>query len=185
VRWGGDGVNYGGPQGLDESVHPAVRHSHSTHDMAEPWRSEEDMRQLTASWQFQIDQGHDNTPIKHQGTGLDPSVRAIIAAMKKADAEQLQGGHGHDHSHDHDHDHEGGHSHEHSHDEAPAAREVINLDWGWSGRDTEDPEERTAPDAHNWGRKINWKDGNPMPAPIISSLPVRSRSRGRWDGDGM
>ena len=30
-----------------------------------------------------------------------------------------------------------------------------------------------------------WKEGDPIPAPILSSLPVRSRSRGRWDGDGM
>lgn len=184
VRWGGDGVNYS-PDGVIEEPHTPVRHSHSTHDMAEPWRTEEDMRQLTASWQFQIDQGQDNTPVKHQGSGTDPSVRAIIAAMKKADAEALQGGHSHDHSHDHDHDHGHDHAHDHAHDEETPARESINLDWGWAGRATEDPEERTAADAHNWGRRVNWKDGDPVPAPILSSLPVRSRSRGRWDGDGM
>ena len=76
------------------------------------------------------------------------------------------------------------HSHDHSHEEAPQ-REVIDLDWGWSGRDVEDPEERTASDSHVWGRRLNWKDGDPIPAPILSSLPVRSRSTGRWDGDGM
>lgn len=182
VRWGGDAVNYS-PDGVIEEPHPPVPHSHSTHDMAEPWRTEEDMRQMTASWQFQIDQGQQNSPVKHQGTGTDPSVRAIIAAMKRADAEQLQGGHGHDHDHDHDHDH--AHGEDHHHGEETPARESINLDWGWSGRKTEHPDERTGELAHNWGARVDWKDGDPVPAPIISSLPVRSRSRGRWDGDGM
>jgi len=140
------------------------------------------MRQMTASWQFQIDQGQQNTPIKHQGTGADPSILAIMKAM---DAANLQGGHGgHEHSHDHDHDHSHG-DHDHSHEPAEAAREVINLDWGWSGKAVEHRDERTGPHAHNWGTRVDWKDGDPIPAPIISSLPVRSRSRGRWDGDGM
>ncbi|WP_300678006.1 DUF4437 domain-containing protein [Nocardioides sp.] len=195
VRWGGDAVNYG-PNSVQEEPHPPIRHAHSTHDLAEPWRTEEDMRQMQASWQFQIDQGQDNTPVKHQGVGTDPSSRAITMAMMKAmDAAQLQGGHsdGHSHSHDHDHehghdhDHDHSHEHEHSHDETPAApaRELIDLDWGWSGRATEHPEDRTHRDAHNWGRPVTWKEGDPVPAPILSSLPVRSRSRGRWDGDGM
>lgn len=189
VRWGGDGVNYS-PDGVIEEPHAPVRHAHSTHDMAEPWRTEEDMRQMNAAWQFQIDQGQNNTPVKHQGTGNDPSIVAIMKAM---DAANLQGGHGddhghsHDHDHDHDHSHDEGHSHEHAHahDEKTAERESITLNWGWSGRDTEHPEDRTHADAHNWGRKVAWKDGDPVPAPILSSLPVRSRSRGRWDGDGM
>ncbi len=182
VRWGGDGVNYT-PQGVVEEPHTPARHSHSTHDMAEPWRTDEDMRQLTNAWQFQIDQGQNNTPVKHHGTGSDPS---ILAFMKAMDAANLQGGHGdagHSHDHDHDHSHdEAGHSHD---AEETPARESINLDWGWSGRDTEHPDERTNKHAHNWGTRVDWKDGDPVPAPIISSLPVRSRSRGRWDGDGM
>lgn len=185
VRWGGDAVNYG-PEGLEEHPHPARRWSTSSHEMAERTRTDEDIAMLTASWQFQIDQGQQDTPVKQHGTGDDA---AVIAMMKAMDAAQLQGGHGHDHSHDHSHEdgHEHTHSHEHTHehDEAAPAREVINLDWGWSGRDVEDPEERTAPDAHVWGRRLNWKDGDPIPAPILSSLPVRSRSTGRWDGDGM
>ncbi len=189
VRWGGDGVNYT-PTGLDEEPHPPTRWSSSTHDMATPWRSEEDMRLMTASWQFQIDQGQDNSPVKHQGSGLDPSRRAIIAAMKKADAVALQGGHedGHTHSHDHDHSHGDEHDHGHSHDEAAteeSARERIDLDWGWAGKAVEHRDERTGELAHNWGARVTWEDGDPIPAPIISSLPVRSRSRGRWDGDGM
>ncbi|WP_194289032.1 MULTISPECIES: DUF4437 domain-containing protein [unclassified Nocardioides] len=196
VRWGGDGVNYT-PEGLNEAPHEPARWSSSTHDLAEPWRSDEDMRQMTAAWQFQIDQGQNNTPVKHQGLGADPSILAIMKAM---DAANLQGGHGHDHEHGHDHSHDDEHGHdhshddehghdhehghEHSHDETPA-RETINLDWGWSGRDVEHPDERTGKFAHNWGTRVDWKDGDPIPAPIISSLPVRSRSRGRWDGDGM
>ena len=182
VRGGGEASN-DGAGGLGEHPNPARRWSMSSHDMGEPWRTEEDIRQLNGSLQFQLDQGHDGPAIKHHGTGTDASV---IAMMKAMDAAQLQGGHGHDHdhSHDHDHDHEHG-EHTHTHEDAPAEREVINLDWGWSGRDTEDPEDRTAADQHIWGRRLNWKDGDPIPAPILSSLPVRSRSTGRWDGDGM
>ena len=46
-------------------------------------------------------------------------------------------------------------------------------------------DERTDANAHNWGAGRVWTPGDPYPAPILSSLPVRSRSRGRWDGDGM
>lgn len=49
----------------------------------------------------------------------------------------------------------------------------------------EHPAERTDEQRHNWGAGRPWTPGDPIPAPILSSLPVRSRSRGRWDGDGM
>lgn len=39
--------------------------------------------------------------------------------------------------------------------------------------------------SHNWGEGMPWQQGDPIPTPILSTLPVRSRSRGRWDGDGM
>jgi hypothetical protein len=52
-------------------------------------------------------------------------------------------------------------------------------------RSLEHPDERTDARRHNWGAGRPWKPGDPTPAPIVSSLPVRSRSRGRWDGDGM
>lgn len=178
VRWGGEGVNYG-PNGLDESVHPAERWAHSSHDLAEPWRTPEELEILTASWQFQNDQGQlDKKPELH-GVGPDQSVLAIAKAL---DAARLQGGHG-----DHDHDHDGS-DHDHSHGEPghdEPGRESIDLDWNWSGRDTEHAAERTDEHAHNWGAGRKWQDGDPIPAPILSSMPVRSRSAGRWDGDGM
>ncbi|MBB3041549.1 hypothetical protein FHU40_001350 [Nocardioides soli] len=185
VRWGGEGVNYG-PNGLDDSPHPATRWAHSTHDLAQPWRTEEDLAHLTVSWQFQKDQGQFDDPVRPHGTGADPSLIAIAKAL---DAQNLQGGHGdhaHDHSHDHDHDHDHeGHDHAHESEDAGETREVIDLDWGWSGKDTEHAAERTDEHAHNWGAGRKWKQGDPIPAPILSSMPVRSRSRGRWDGDGM
>jgi hypothetical protein len=52
-------------------------------------------------------------------------------------------------------------------------------------RSLEHRDERTDEHRHNWGAGRAWKQGDPIPAPIVSSLPVRSRSRGRWDGDGM
>lgn len=57
--------------------------------------------------------------------------------------------------------------------------------WGADAASLEHPDERTDGDAHNWGAGRVWKPGDPIPAPILSSMPVRSRSRGRWDGDGM
>ena len=80
----------------------------------------------------------------------------LIAMAKALDAARLQGGHDHEH-----------------------------VDWGTDPARLEHPDERTDGHSHNWGAGRSWKEGDPIPAPIISSLPVRSRSRGRWDGDGM
>ena len=52
-------------------------------------------------------------------------------------------------------------------------------------RSLEHPDERSDAHSHNWGAGRPWKEGQPIPGPILSSLPVRSRSRGRWDADGM
>ena len=71
-----------------------------------------------------------------------------------------------------------GHAHDdHSHD--------VMAEWPAPSA-LEHPEERTDR-AHNWGTGRNYKQniGQETPVPIISTLPVRSRSRGRWDGDGM
>ena len=73
----------------------------------------------------------------------------------------------------HSHDHSDEHGHDHSHDEWPDPKTL------------EHPEERSDGAIHNWGAGRKWEPGMPIPAPIISTLPVRSRSRGRWDGDGM
>jgi hypothetical protein len=180
VRWGGEGVNYP----IDQDSYPA-RHSQSTHDLAQPWRTDEDVRQLQAAWQFQADQDAPNAEFHLHGLGTD---RSLIAMAKAMDAFNLQGGHGdgeahsHDHDHDHDHDAAGGHDHDHTHDGDHAH---LHADWGVDPRALEHPAERTDEQAHNWGAGRAWAEGDPIPAPIISSLPVRSRSRGRWDGDGM
>lgn len=170
VRWGGEGLNYGTPE--DERP---FRWSHSSHGLARPWRSERDAEQLQAAWQYQKEQGALDDPFFLHGLGPDKSAIAIAKAL---DAARLQGGHGggHDHAHDHAHDHE--HSHSHSH-------EQLALDWGAPREAVEHPAERTDDKSHNWGAGRVWKPGEPIPAPILSTLPVRSRSRGRWDGDGM
>jgi ABC-type Zn2+ transport system substrate-binding protein/surface adhesin len=94
---------------------------------------------------------------QQHGAGTDPSLIAT----------------GLDHDHDHDHDH----GHDHSHDVSSQWPDPATL---------EHPDERTDR-AHNWGTGRFYKPGTGqrIPVPIISSLPVRSRSRGRWDGDGM
>ena len=173
VRWGGEGVNYG-PEGLDESPHPAARWAHSTHEMATPWRTDEDMRQMTASWQFQKDQGQYDDPVRHHGDGPNPSAIAIAKAM---DALQPAGRAQRSRPPD-DHATTTTTRTHHTHEEP-------GLDWGWTGQATEHADERKDEHAHNWGAGRDWKKGDPIPAPILSSLPVRSRSRGRWDGDGM
>jgi hypothetical protein len=167
VRWGGEGLNYGTAA---EDGRP-FRWSHSSHGLAQPWRSERDLEMLRAAWQYQHEQGAPDDPFFLHGTGPDHSAIAIAKAL---DAARLQGGHGgvHDHAHDHDHSHE--------HGPAPVA-----LDWGAPREVIEHPAERTDEKAHNWGAGRVWRPGEPIPAPILSTLPVRSRSRGRWDGDGM
>ena len=158
VRWGGEAVNYG-PDGGRQ------RWSQSSHDLGRgpTWRTEADARDLQTSWQFQADQGQDDAPYTQHGQGADPSALAIAKAL---DAARLQGGHGHDH------DHEDGGDH-------------VHLDWGADAQSLEHPHERTDEHAHNWGSGRAWRKGDPIPAPILSSLPVRSRSRGRWDADGL
>lgn len=99
-------------------------------------------------------------------------------SMNQPDVDYVQHGTGPDKSlvalgltdeHGHTHDGDHGHSHE-----------------AWPDPKTlEHPDERTDEGAHNWGHGRKWEPGMPSPKPIISSLPVRSRSRGRWDGDGM
>lgn len=68
--------------------------------------------------------------------------------------------------------------------EAMGAGPDVTATWP-NPRDLEHPDERTDAHRHDWGAGRPWKEGEPIPAPILSSLPVRSRSRGRWDGDGM
>lgn len=163
LRWGGEAVNYG-PDGS------RMRWSQSSHDLGSgpTWRSERDLADLTTSTRFQQDQGIDDADYVQHGQGVDPSLVAIAKAI---DIAQLQGGHS-DHGHSHDHDH--GHDHD-----------VPSADWGADPATLEHADERTDGNAHNWGQGRMWKAGDPVPAPIISSIPVRSRSRGRWDGDGM
>ncbi len=175
VRWGGEAVNYGPDGGR-------MAWSRSSHDLAGPttWRSEQDLADLQTALKFQTDQGKPDAPYVQHGTGSD---RSLIELMKRLDAARLVGGHGdHDHDHgDHDHgDHDHG-DHGHAHDEVPS-----HSDLGWPDPATlEHPDERTDDHAHDYGAGRPWKDGDPIPAPILSSYPVRSRSRGRWDGDGM
>ena len=163
VRWGGEAVNYG-PEGGRMSW------SQSNGDLAggTTWRSEQDLKELQASWQFQRDQGEPDADYLQHGLAQDKS---LIALAKALDTARLQGGHSDDHTHDHgdDHVHVPGHE-----------------QLGWVDPSTlEHPDERTDDNRHNWGAGRVHDDGDPIPAPILSSLPVRSRSTGRWDGDGM
>jgi hypothetical protein len=180
VRWGGEAINYG-PGGT------RLRWSKSSHDHGEstPWRTAEDLAVLQEAWEYQRAQGEPDDVMVPHGSGTDKS---LIALAKALDTARLQGGHGeghsHDHGHDHGHDHEPSHGHDHGHD-GPAHPPIPDLDWGAEARSLEHADERTDAGKHNWGRGRMWKAGMPMPGPILSSMPVRSRSRGRWDGDGM
>jgi hypothetical protein len=165
VRWGGEAINWGPSDG------GRMRWSMSSHDMGvgSPGRSERDLADLRASVQYQRDQGEIDEDYVQHGTGTDKSLVAIAKAL---DAARLQGGHGHDHDHEHGHDHD----HEH---------EPVAADWGADPASLEHADERTDDLAHVWGAGRVWKKGDPIPAPILSSRPVRSRSAGRWNGDGM
>ncbi|MFG2245984.1 DUF4437 domain-containing protein [Spirillospora sp. NPDC048823] len=160
VRWGGEAINWGPGDGR-------LRWSTSTHDMGagSPGRSERDLADLRASVEYQREQWQIDEDYVQHGTGTDKSLIAIAKAL---DSARLQDGHGHDHEHEH------GHAH------AP-----VNADWGADPGSLEHPGDRTDDLAHVWGAGRSWKQGDPVPAPILSSRPVRSRSAGRWNGDGM
>lgn len=159
VRWGGEAVNYGPDEGR-------MRWSQSSHDLAAhpPRRSAKDIKELTESVEYQRSLGEPDAPYVPHGQGTDQSLIAIAKAM---DAANLQGGHGHTHDHDHDHDH------------------AIEADWGAEVASLEHADDRTDDHRHIWGQGRAWKKGQPIPAPILSSRPIRSRTTGRWDGDGM
>ncbi len=170
VRWGGEAVNYG-PEGS------RMLWSQSSSDLAggRTWRSERDLADLQTSVQFQWDAGADDQPYVQHGLGPD---RSLIEIAKALDAARLQGGH----TAPGDHAAEGDHGHAPDGSHIPATSAAL----GWPDPATlEHPDERTDALAHNWGAGRPWKSGDPIPAPIVSSLPVRSRSRGRWDGDGL
>ncbi|WP_165966114.1 DUF4437 domain-containing protein [Actinomadura sp. 7K534] len=162
VRWGGEAVNYG-PEG------GRMRWSMASHDLGRgtAGRSERDLKELQESVLYQREQGEGDDDYIQHGHGTDKSVLAMAKAL---DAARLQGGHGHD---DHTHDHD---THDHDH---------TALDWGTDPAALEHADERTDRLSHNWGAGRPWREGEPIPAPILSSLPVRSRSTGRWDADGM
>ena len=167
VRWGGEAVNYG-PQG------GRLTWSQSSHDLAgdQPWRTDDDLAHLQKSLHFQWEQGAEDAPFVPHGLGPDHSLLEIAKAL---DAARLAQGHGDAGMHTHDDGTSHSHDHEHTHEEL-----------GWPDpRTLEHPDERTDEQGHNWGAGRLWTEGDPMPAPILSSLPVRSRTAGRWDGDGM
>jgi hypothetical protein len=114
---------------------------------------------------------------EHDLKNLKDSVE-YQRSMNQPDVDYVQHGSGPDKSLvalgiDDEHGHSHGGDHGHSHEEWPDPKTL------------EHPDERTDEGAYNWGYGRKWEPGMPIPAPILSSLPVRSRSRGRWDGDGM
>jgi hypothetical protein len=159
VRWGGEAINYGEGDGM--------RWSQSSHDLAErpTRRSAQDLETLRRALQYQRELGANDDDYVPHGQGADASLKAIAKAL---DIARLQGGHTGERPHGHDQEHEG-----------------LAVDWGADPAVLEHRDERTDAHAYNRGRGRPWKEGDPIPGPIISSLPVRSRSRGRWDGDGM
>ncbi|HVL82200.1 MAG TPA: DUF4437 domain-containing protein [Actinomycetota bacterium] len=158
VRWGGEAVNYG-PNG------GRMVWSQSTHDLAQPWRDPDDLAHLYKSLQFQWDRGAKDVPYKPHGTGPDPSLVQLAKAFERA--RMAEHGHG---------------EHTHDDEEAVPTHEAMGLA---DPRSLEHPDERTDRRSHDWGAGRPYKQGDPTPAPILSSLPVRSRKAGRWDGDGM
>ncbi|MEU8135081.1 DUF4437 domain-containing protein [Streptodolium elevatio] len=191
VRWGGDAVNYAPDGGR-------MTWSYSSHDIAGGGsrRTDGDLRVLRTALNFQKERGAPDTDYVQHGTGSDQSLVAMATAF---DLARLGQGHGPDHSPDHGREtapgtasdpghHRHGHGHGQSHESGAAeASAHSHAALGWPAPKTlEHPDERIDDHAHNWGVGRPWKRGvdRPLP-PILSTLPVRSRSLGRWDGDGM
>lgn len=149
-------VRWGG-EAINYGEDAGMRWSESSQDLADKrtHRSEHDLELLWKALRHQRELGATDDDYVAHGQGQDPSLKAIAKAM---DIARLQGGHDHDDS---------------------------AVDWGADPMSLEHRDERTDAHAHNWGSGRPWKEGDPIPGPILSSLPVRSRSRGRWDGDGM
>ncbi|OLT21631.1 hypothetical protein BJF79_15245 [Actinomadura sp. CNU-125] len=164
VRWGGRAVNYGPGDGR-------MRWSMASHDLGRgtDGRSGRDLKELQESVLYQRSLGEPGEDYAQHGHGPDKSVLAIAKAL---DAARLQAGHGEDH----DHDHTDGHDHDTG---------TVEPDWGAPVETLEHADERVDAQRHNWGAGRAWREGDPVPAPILSSRPVRSRTTGRWDGDGM
>ncbi len=150
-------VRWGGESINYGSGDGRMRWSMASHDMGRgtKGRSERDLKELQASVLYQREQGEPDDDHIRHGHGPDKSILAIAKAL---DAARLQGGHGHEHA---------------------------EPDWGAPAEALEHPDERTDALRHVWGAGRAWRKGDPVPAPILSSRPVRSRTTGRWDGDGM
>lgn len=167
VRWGGQAVNYGPDGGR-------ARWSMSSFDIAggSTWRTPGEIEQLQVGVRYQQSLGEPDVDFVPHGTGDDQSLIAIAKAMDIARLQSGHGGHG-----------QGGHNH--GHDHGPGDHSTT-ADYGWpEPKALEHPDERTDDRGYNYAAGRPWHQGDPIPAPVISSLPVRSRSRGRWDGDGM
>ncbi|MFA1541951.1 DUF4437 domain-containing protein [Actinomadura monticuli] len=164
VRWGGEALNYGPDGGF-------MRWSMSSHDLGRgtPGRSDQDVADFKKSIDFQREQGQPDVDFAQHNA----SDKSLIAIAKALDTARLQAGQGPGLAHDHDHD-------DHDHDHAQ-----LELDWGPDPASLEHPDERTDDNSHNWGIGRAWQEGQQVPVPIISTLPVRSRSTGRWNGEGM
>ena len=179
VRWGGEGVNYG-PNGLDESPHPAARWAHSTHDMAHAvahrrGHAPADRRRGSSRRTRASTTPRSSTtapaPTRPTSRSRRRSTRSTCrAATAAATRTTTTTTHDHDHSHDDDH----GHSHD-------AGRRRLGLDRS-RHRARRRAHRRARPQL---GRRSQVEGGRPDPRPDPLELPVRSRSRGRWDGDGM
>lgn len=158
VRWGGEAVNYGPGGGR-------LTWSMSSYDLAggTTWRSEQDRENLAKGLAYQRSLGQPDADYVQHGTGPDKSLIALAKAM---DGARWQG----EHDHEDDHD-DPAHTH---------------ADYGWPDPSSlEHPGERTDAHSHNWAAGRPHHEGEQIPGPILSTLPVRSRTAGRWDGDGM
>jgi hypothetical protein len=168
ARWGGEAVNWG-PNG------GRMQWSMSSHDLAgsHTWRTDKEIEQLNGSVAYQRSQGQSDVDYVQHGTGTDKSLIAMARAMEHARSlGQDPAGHEHGNT-DAEHEHSG---------QLPTHAS----DYGWvDPKVLEHPDERTDDLSYNWGAGRPWRQGQPIPAPILSSLPVRSRSTGRWDGDGL
>ncbi|MBF6331163.1 DUF4437 domain-containing protein [Nocardia transvalensis] len=149
-------VRWGGDAVNWASGGTPTRWSISSHDLGDPnSRSAADLADLAKATDYFRQQ--DGIDLGDYLQHGSGTDPSLIAIAKAVDLATLSGSHTHAHA----------------------------MDFGPDPHTLEHPHERTDAHSHNWGAGRPWHPGDPIPAPILSSLPVRSRSRGRWDGDGM
>ena len=164
VRWGGEGVNYG-PDGLDESPHPALpvvaldpRHGPAVADRRGHAPADRLVAVPEGPGPATTPRSRTTAPAPNRPTSRSPrrSTRSTCRAVTAAASTR------------HDHATTTGTT-----TTTTTTHEAPGLDWGWTGRDTEHADERTDAQRPQLGCRSGLEAGRPDPGahPLLAAGP--------------